>query len=151
MAYAKLLREETMTHVQLADVVGYTRAKFENFLTFEKVPGRIWEAVGNMSRVTSITSATIYALAKNGSIYEEALIDLADEIRKGVGCTMLEGLVLALVNKDQLPNDLDQKITLPNGMLIATWTKEGLQFSSKINFDKIEINQLLIEFFQKKK
>lgn len=148
--YARVLKEQTMTHAQLAEVVGYSRAKFENFLTFEKVSDRIWEAVGNISKVTSRTSATIYALSKNGEIYEEALILLAEEIRKGMGCNTLEKRVLALVHDNDQTTHLESKIILPSGKLIATWTKQGLQFSKEVSLDQNEISQLLVEYFQKK-
>ena len=149
ITYAKVLKEQTMTHAQLAEVVGCSRAKFENFLSFEKVPTTIWKAVDNLSRVSSRTAATIYALSKNGPNYEEALILLADEIRKGTGCNTLEKMVLALVTNNSQKDDLKSKITLPDGTLIATWTKNGLQFSKKILFDQNEISNLLIQYFQK--
>jgi hypothetical protein len=38
-----------------------------------------------MSKVSAKTTETIYSLEKNGKAYIDAMIDLAEEIRKGTG------------------------------------------------------------------
>lgn len=152
ISYAKILEEQAMTHAQLADVVGYSRAKFENFLAFGRVPTNIWDAVGNLSKVSSRTAATIYSLSKKGPSYEEALLLLVDEIRRGIGCTRLEKIAESLVEGDKQgrETDLDPQIILPSGKPIATWTKHGLLFSKNISVNQQEIATLLIQYFQKK-
>ena len=147
--YAKILKEMNITLTRLADSIGCSRAKLDNFLTFEKVPSIIWEAVGNLSRVSSRSAATIYNLSKKGKDYTDALIDLADEIRKGAGCKKLENMVMLAVNGDAETIEFQQTILLPSGQPIAKWTKNGIQFAKDIPINQNDIAHVLIKYFQK--
>jgi len=95
--YARLIKEKKMTIEKLAESIGCSKPKLHNFLNFEKVPQVIWDAVGNLSRISSRTASTIYALSQKGKNYVAALVDLADEIRKGAGSRTLEQRVMEVV------------------------------------------------------
>lgn len=146
--YSKILKEMNITLTSLAQSIGCSRAKLDNYLTFEKVRSSIWEAVGNLSRVSSKSAGTIFKLSKMGEDYINALIDLADEIRKGVGCKTLEKMVMLAVNGDTETIDFQQSILLPSGQPIAKWTKNGLQFSRNIPVNQNDIANILIKYFQ---
>jgi len=147
--YSKLLAEKKTTRANLTKLAGCSPSKLDNFLTFEKIPATIWEAVGNPSRVSSRTAATILSLSQKGEKYISALIQLAEEIRKGAGSRTLEQKVLTSLNdKDNGGGGLEQ-ITLPSGKLIANWTKGGIQFAKGIHFNQKEIEKILIEYFHK--
>lgn len=64
--YAKLLEDHKITQESLANNINASRAKLTQCLTFNKVPKAIWYSVGNMSKVSSRTSATIYSLSQKG-------------------------------------------------------------------------------------
>jgi len=146
--YAKLVKESKIPHTQLADSIGCSKAKLENFLAFEKVPQPIWDAVSNLSRVSSRTAATIYALSKKGKEYVAALIELADEIRKGAGSRTLEQKVLETINGKDNTIEFEKKITLPSGQVVAKWTKGGLQFAKDIPLNQEEIEAILMTYFE---
>lgn len=146
--YSKLIKEKTMTIAKLAECVGCSKAKIENFLSFERVPTEVWAAVGNLSRVSSRTAATIHALAQKGELYVEGLIEVAEDIRKGTGCKLIEKKVIEAVNGPQKGLDYQEKITLSTGQTIATWTKQGLQFSKDLSFDQKDFEKAMISYFE---
>ena len=147
--YSKILKEMNITLTRLADSIGCSRAKLDNYLTFEKVPTAIWEAVGNLSRVSSRSAATIYSLSKKGKDYTDALIEFADEIRKGAGCKKLENMVMHAVNGNTEAIEFRQTIVLPSGQPIAKWTKNGIQFAKDVPINQNEVANILIKYFQK--
>ena len=104
-------------------MVGCLRPKLDNYLAFEKVPAIIWDAVGNLSRVSSRSAATIFSLSKKGKDYISALIDLADEIRKGAGSKTLEKKVMLAIHGTNETIEYQESILLPSGQSIAKWTK----------------------------
>ncbi|MCC8419282.1 MAG: hypothetical protein LN590_07210 [Rickettsia endosymbiont of Glossina mortisans submortisans] len=85
---------------------------------FAKIPKEIWDAVGNVTKVTSRTASSIFALSQKGSKYIEALIECADDIRKGIGAHSLEKLVLSKVKNDAtiLPHF---PLTLADGTVVG--------------------------------
>jgi ParB family chromosome partitioning protein len=147
--YSKLITSKKMSVTQLADSIGCSKAKLENFLAFDKVPTLIWDAVGNLSRISSRTASTIYALSQKGEQYIQALIDLAEEIRKGAGCRTIEQKVLTIIKGSSSEIDYKEKIILPSGRPIASWTKTGLQFAKDLPLNQQEIAKALISYFQK--
>lgn len=147
--YAKLIKEKKMTTEKLAESIGCSRPKLQNFLDFEKVPQAIWDAVGNLSKVSSRTASTIYALSQKGKNYITTLVDLAEEIRKGTGSRRLEQRVLEAVNGKDSIIGFQEKILLPSGQVIANWTKGGIQFAKDIPFNQKEFEKIVVEYFQK--
>ncbi len=147
--YAKLLKEKKMTIAKLAESIGCSKPKLQNFLSFEKIPKTIWDAVNNLSRVSSRTASTIYALSQKGEKYISALTDLAEDIRKGIGSRTLEQKVLKVISGDDSSIGLQEEIALPSGLTVAKWTKDGLQFAKDISFDRNEFQTMVIRYFQK--
>ena len=147
--YAKVLKEMNLTHNQLSELIGCSRTKLENFLAFEKVPQRIWAAVNNPSRVSSRTAASIYALSQKGEEFISALIDLGEDIRKGIGCRTLEQRVQENLYGAPTAIEFQKEITLPSGISLGRWTKKGIEFSSDIPLNQNEIEANLIQYFEK--
>jgi len=147
--YSKLLAEKKTTRTKLAKLTGYSLAKLDNFLDFQKIPDAIWGAVGNPSKVSSRTAATILSLCQNGKSYMAALIGLAGEIRKGIGSRNLEKAVFQVVKHKGPMVGLHKTIALPSGQVIAKWTQGGLQFTKDIPIDYKEIEKILVRYYQK--
>jgi ParB family chromosome partitioning protein len=147
--YSKLLAEKKTTRANLAKLAGCSPSKLDNFLTFERIPATIWEAVGNPSRVSSRSAATILALSQKGAKYLSALIHLAEDIRKGAGSRTLEQKVLKAVNHKGQDIGFQEHIMLPSGKIIATWARSGIQFAKDITFDKEEFEKIVVDYFQK--
>ena len=147
--YSKLLAEKKTTRANLTKLSGYSPSKLDNFLTFQKIPAIIWEAVGNPSRVSSRTAATILALSQKGDKYVDALIHLAEDIRKGAGSRTLEQKILETVNDKGSGVGFQEQIALPSGKVIAHWTKNGIQFAKDIPFNQEAFEKMVVQFFQK--
>ena len=145
--YSKLLADKKTTRANLTKLAGCSPSKLDNFLTFEKIPATIWEAVGNPSRVSSRTAATILALSQKGDKYVDALIHLAEDIRKGAGSRTLEQKVSETVNGKDNMIEFERKVVLPSGQVIAQWTKGGLKFSKDIPLDQEGFEKMVIQYF----
>jgi len=149
MYYAKLIKEKKMTTEKLAESIGCSRPKLMNFLSFDKVPQDIWDAVGHLSRVSSRTASTIYALSQKGKDHISALIGMAEDIRKGTGSFKIEQRVLKAVSGGENKINVQGKILLPSGEVVANWTKGGIQFAKDIPFNQGEFEKIVIKYFQK--
>ena len=118
----------------------------DNFLCFAKVNKSIWDAVGNMSKVSAKSAETIYHISKKSEQHKEALIDIAEEIKKGAGSKRIEKLVHNIILGEK-QNYNDDTIQSPDGTVFANWKNDKLQFSKNANIDKKEISQYLLKFF----
>lgn len=149
ISYAKMLQEETLSRSQLSAAIGCSKSKLQNFLAFADIEASIWQAVGNLSKVSSRTATTILTLQKKGQAYIEAMIELAEEIKKGMGCATLEQKVLEIVQGKPAGIEYQKTIELPSGQIIATWEKNGLRFAKDVHIDQEQFNALVVSFFEK--
>ena len=92
--YNNLLKKEGITKRALHERLGIKKGVFDNYISFSEVPSDIWEAVGDLSKVSARTSATIKLLSQKGSDYKTALISIAKKIADGIG----EKKIVARVN-----------------------------------------------------
>jgi ParB family chromosome partitioning protein len=118
-------------------------------LSFAKIDPKIWEAVGNTSKVSSRTAREILSISTRGKRYTKALIELAEEIRNGLGAASLKKAVESIILGDHLVDDSEKVLTLPSGAVIATWKNNSLKFSNNIEFNQKQLENHLIEFFNK--
>jgi len=149
LSYARLKEDGKLTQEQLAEIAGCSRKKIQNLLAFEKIDKAIWNAVVNMSKVSARSAETILAISKKSNAHKEAIIEIAEEIRKGAGSVRIEKLVDEILN-DQLGSKEEEIITASNGQVLAAWKKGGIFFSKDVNIDKKKLNKTLIEFFKNK-
>jgi ParB family chromosome partitioning protein len=147
MSFAKLKEDGKLTQEQLAEIVGCSRKKIQSLLCFAKVPKDIWNAVTNMGKVSARSAETILALYKKSDDHKKALIEIAEEIKKGAGSVRIEKLVTEILN-GSLQNEEEEVIANQNGKTIAVWKKGGIFFSKNINFNKQKLTKLLMEFFK---
>lgn len=117
--YAKLLHDQKITQDKLAKNINCSRKKLQNFLTFNKIPQIIWDTVGNMSKVSSRTAATIYSITQKGEQCISILVELAEEIRKGTGGHRLEKMVNEILLGKDSALLKEHILTLPSGATIA--------------------------------
>ena len=150
MSFAKLKQDKKLTHEQLADMTGYTRSKVQNFLYFAKIDKAIWNAVSNMSKVSARSAETIYALSKRGTPYKNALIEIADEIRKGAGSHRIKKLVDHIVLGKEKESD-ENVITSSKGEVLAIWKEDKLQFAKNLNIDQKQFMNYIANYFKNNK
>ena len=140
MHLSKMLTAEKITLAEAASFMGCSKTKITNLLTFGKVPTRIWSAVEDMSKVSSRCSEIIFRLSNKGDEWIDALVDVAEEIRKGAGANKIEKLVNTAVLGEHVELEHRKKIVSEDGKIIGCWTKNGLQFEKglSINQEKVE-------------
>lgn len=151
MSYARLAQDNKFTQEQLAEIAGVGRRKMQNLLCFAKVDQDIWDNVANMSKVSAKSAETILALSKKSSLHKEALINAAEEIRKGAGGKRIEQMVnLSLAEKNKGKEDKtgsEDCLTLPSGQVIGEWRGTRFVFEKDARFDKAKMNKHLAKFF----
>lgn len=146
MYYARLLADLNITQVQLAKNLGISRQKLVNYLYFAKIPREICDAIGNVTKVTSRTASTIFSLSQKGSKYIDALIECADYIRKGIGATSLEKLVLSKVQNDATILS-HFPLTLDDGRVVGTWKNGDFKLNKDLNINKEKFLKHILKFF----
>jgi len=102
MHYHLMLENNKTTINDLTIALSCSKEKIYSLLTFANVPQRIWDAVMNMSKVSSRTARTILTYSNKGEEYIDAIIALAEDIRKGVGCRRLEKMINEAVHGEQI-------------------------------------------------
>lgn len=147
MNYTRLLKNLKITQRELAEIIGCTRRKLENYLCFAKVDEEIWEAVNNMSRVSAKTAEAIYNISKKSDNHKDALIEIAEEIRNGIGCSRIEQLVNTVISGKPFLDE--EEIKASDGTVFAKWRNGKIYLSKDVKFDKEKLNEHLLEFFTK--
>lgn len=149
ISYSKLQKELNISQTKLAELVGCTRHKIISYLYFSKIDQSIWNAVANMSKVSAKSAKTIYLLSKKSQQHKEALIDIAEEIKKGAGSRRIERLVNNIVLGEKQTYS-DETIQSSDGTIFASWKNDKLQFSKNSSIDRKELSKHLLDFFVKK-
>ena len=101
MFYDDIIKGEGITQDELHKKLGIPITTLKRYLSFARVPKKIWDAVGDLSKVSARTSAEIASLSAKGEKYQNALIQLADKIRLGYGEKRINRLVDKLVNNEK--------------------------------------------------
>lgn len=147
--YSKLLDSKKITQGELVNNIKISKNKLKDFLSFAKVDKKIWQSVSDMSKVSPRTSREILTISGKGKKYRDALIELSEEIRKGIGASSLKKAVDDIVlGKTELPSN-QKSLTLPSGVVVGTWQNNTIKFSSNIEFNQDALEKHLIEFFNK--
>lgn len=146
MSFAKMKKDNKLTQEQLAEIIGCSRKKVHGLLAFAKVDSKIWQAVNNMSKVSSRSAETILTISNKSKQHKEALIEIAEEIRKGAGHTRIDKLATAIISGETQGAN-EELIETPSGQVLAKWKDGKLHFAKGIEVDKIKLNKMLISFF----
>ena len=149
LCYSRLLDSKKLTQAELSNNIQISKAKLKDFLTFAKVDRKIWDAVGNMSKVSPRTSREILSISGKGKPYFNALIELSEEIRNGIGANSLKKAVDDIVLGKTEISTGQKPLTLPSGIVIGTWQSNSIKFSNNIEFNQDDLEKHLIDFFNK--
>ncbi|MCC8417247.1 MAG: hypothetical protein LN588_01735 [Rickettsia endosymbiont of Bryobia graminum] len=101
-----------------------------------------------MSKVSAKSSETILALSKKSSEHKEALIEIAEEIKKGTGYKRIEQLVNAIISGNTHTGE-EEIITSKSRQAIGKWKDGKLLFNKDLAVNRKKLNKMLIEFFNK--
>lgn len=141
--FSNLIKNQKTTVADLAQLMQCSKEKIYNLLSFSKVPVSIWDAVTNMSKISCRSASTISNLAKKGKQYISALIEIAEEIRKGAGCNRIEAMINEIIHgKKKI--EINRKIQGKDGTVIGRWVKNGIVFDSGFNVNQTKIENFLI-------
>ncbi len=134
--YHSLLHKEKITQEQLSQRLNISPSILSQYLAFVQVPSQIWEAVGNLSRVSAKSAATVRAIANKGEMYIQALIAIADKIGKGYGDKRI---------RDEVNKYLTKKLNIKPPHKIK---KHQFKYHGKtlltMNKDKIKLNKDIV-------
>ncbi len=143
--FAKLIDDKITTVEKISQMQNYSKQKIYDFLAFSKVPDVVWNAVVDMSKVSSRSAKIIYTLSNKGQQYIDALIDIAEEIRKGAGAKKIEALIMTIVLGETSNIEYRKEITNQQGETIAFWMKNGIMFQNGANIDQAKLEKAIVE------
>jgi ParB family chromosome partitioning protein len=103
ISYYKILSEEKISQRALAKRLGISKSSLSNLLSFSSIPSELWDAVGDMKKVTIKTACFIKQLLENDLNILNELILIASEIQKGAGSSRIKKL-LEKENKETSQN-----------------------------------------------
>ena len=147
MHFHCLLENKKTTVVTLAQLTQCSKDKIYDLLSFAKVPTAIWDAVANISKVSGRSASVINNLAKKGEAYTSALIEIAEDIRKGAGCKRIERMVNEIVHGEQ-QLETNRVIETEDGTVIGRWVKNSIVFESGVNINQDKLEKFIIENVQ---
>ncbi|HHX2613459.1 TPA: ParB/RepB/Spo0J family partition protein [Legionella pneumophila] len=93
VSYYKILSEEKISQRTLAKRLGISKSSLSNLLSFSSIPSELWEAVGDMRKVTIKTACFIKQLLDNDPNVLVELLSITSEIQKGAGSSKIKKLL----------------------------------------------------------
>lgn len=93
ISYYKILSEEKISQRTLAKKLGISKSSLSNLLSFALIPPALWDAVGDMKKVTIKTACFIKQLLDSDHNILTELIAIASEIQKGAGSSKIKKLL----------------------------------------------------------
>ncbi|HAT7841150.1 ParB/RepB/Spo0J family partition protein [Legionella sp. PATHC038] len=93
VSYHKILSEEKISQRTLAKRLGMSKSSLSNLLSFSSIPSELWEAVGDMRKVTIKTACFIKQLLDSDPNVLVELLSIASEIQKGAGSSKIKKLL----------------------------------------------------------
>ncbi|WP_203455730.1 ParB/RepB/Spo0J family partition protein [Legionella sp. MW5194] len=132
--YAGILKTERMTQDILAEKLGISSSRLSQYLAFSQIPDTLWQAIGDISKVSARTAAAIRSILHHGESHREALYRLAPLIARGCGEKRLREEVEMLVLKNMKASNDPYQVIFNNKTLMTI--RRG-----QIHFDKSIVNQ----------
>lgn len=141
VAYQKLMTDLKISQNELSRRLNIPKTSFSELLSFNKVPGSLWSAVEDMSKVKPRTAAFLSLMCNKGKEYVEVLVGLAPKIREGYGAerlaVLIEKQMLGKTNKNApLIYETDK------GDILFRVTDKGRIALSKWSLQKISVAQV---------
>ena len=86
-----------------------------------------------MSKVSAKSAETIYLISKKSQRHKDALIEIAEDIRKGAGNKRIELLVNNIILGKKITAN-DELIQSSDGTIYATWKNDKKLTSHLLSF-----------------
>lgn len=94
MSYHKILADEKISQRELAKKLGIPKSSLNNLMSYSSVPSSLWNAVGDMRKVTIKTACFIKRLLEESPDILNELISISGEIRKGAASAKIKKMLL---------------------------------------------------------
>ena len=93
ISYQKILNDSKISQRELSRKLGISKSTLNNLLSYAFVQNELWNAVGDMRKVTIKTSCYIKQLLDNDPDTIIELIAIANDIQKGAGSSKIKKLI----------------------------------------------------------
>ena len=146
--FSSLLKREGVKKKVLYERLGITKTVFNNYLSFSEVPKEVWDAVGDLTKVTARTSGVIKNICQKGEDYKKAIISIASKISLGYAEMKIQKAVenyLLSVN-NVLPGKNDTTVSFENINLTHKKNVINISFKSLPELLKKEFESGLSEY-----
>lgn len=144
MFYFSLKNNYGYTLDKLSKNLGIQITHLHRLLSFAEVPSEIWEAVGDMKKVSARTSSEILAIINKDPSAKGFFIQIADKLKEGAGARVINNLFSTWKNnKKNVQVKPEEKISVSKNGTIKLNIK-SLKLDSD-NKEKLlqELNSLL--------
>lgn len=103
-----------------------------------------------MTKVSSRSASVIHELSGKGEDYIKALIEIAEDIRKGCGAKSIKNKVMQITLGEGRLIDPAEKIKLESGLVVGRWAKNGITFEDGMPLVQDELSSLIQKYFNEK-
>ena len=143
LSYSKLIENNILSQSDLVEKLKISKQQISKYLSFNKIPATIRNALGDMSKISAGTAEQIKQLSIKGDDYINAIIHYAAQITEGkIGKNKLVQLVEAKIN--QFNNLLtSEKVYSINKHHLYTWKNDTFSVLS-IHFPR-NITSLIVK------
>jgi len=136
ISYYKILGEEKISQRTLAKRLGISKSSLSNLLSFSSIPNELWDAVGDMKKVTIKTACFIKKLLDIDPNILVELILIAREIQKGAGSAKIKKLL------EKEHNEIPRNIYSSNNKILFKMDHNKIILPT-VNLDSESIQKLV--------
>lgn len=150
MSYAKKIKSGLLTQKDLTEILSISKQQVSRLLSFSRLSQPITDAVGDFRKVSARTAEELCRLAAKDTAHENAIIQVAEKIRKGnFGEKKLKQHIESIVHPKQKNQPPKDKVFSDDGRHLFTWRLDN-NASPSIHFPKsimslIQTNKLNID------
>lgn len=148
MFFSSLLKREGVKKKVIYERLGITKTVFNNYLSFSEVPKDVWEAVGDLTKVTARSSGVIKNICQQGNHYKEAILFIAKRISLGYGAIRIQNDVdkYIISKSEKMEKQNDTHVSYDNINLIHKKNAINISFKSLPETLKKEFESGLSEY-----
>jgi ParB family chromosome partitioning protein len=139
MYFSSLIDAKIGTQDEVRVAVGVTLSVFNNYLAFSQVDKTVWDAVGDLSKVSSRTAAYIRSILNKNKKNTELIISISHKIREGAGEQTIRKYFDKKIKKKSMIFNSDE------GVKRFSFLDGKISFSQEIK-SKVKMDKLLEDF-----
>ncbi len=122
ISYGKILDKKLISQNKLAEKLGMKKSTFSELLSYNFVPKQLWDAVGDMSKVSVSTASYIRKVLNDNPGNLDKLIAISSKIKNGIGKNSIKKLLYDQQDTFSIKDD--------DGNLLMQFGSKKIVFSS---------------------